>query len=97
MNILIELIVPIIVALVIYYILSNLPKDLDEKLRGWKQMIMGAFGAIMFAVLEILQQAKSLDLNSILPANSAVRVGFYMSLLIIVLRVVTTTAFGKKE
>jgi hypothetical protein len=89
MTVLILYVLPVVIAVVAYVLLTHLPPAWEEWLKGKKTLLTGSFGVVASVLCDVIAQLQGLDLNTVLPQNSAARVAFYMSLAMIVLRLVT--------
>jgi hypothetical protein len=70
---------------------------LREKLKGWKTVIIGAVVGLPLALLEILEQLQVVNPSSVLPEPWGQRAALAISLLMILLRLVTTGSVGAKD
>jgi hypothetical protein len=70
---------------------------LREKLKGWKTVIIGAAVGLPLVLLEILEQLQVVNPSSVLPEPWGQRAALAISLLMILLRLVTTGSVGAKD
>jgi len=70
---------------------------LFEKIKGWKTIIAGVVVGLPLALIEILEQLQVVDPSSILPEPWGTRVALAVSILMILLRLITTGPIGTKE
>jgi hypothetical protein len=83
--------IPIFVAMAAFWVLTHLPESWQQWLDGKKRMLIGLLGFVTFAGADLLDQFRWLDFSAVLPEAAAARIGFYMSLLMIVIKLVDMT------
>lgn len=72
-------------------------RALLAKLKGWRTLLVGALVGLPLAILEILEQLQVIDMSQFLPAPWGQRLALAIALLMILLRLLTSSPVGRDE
>lgn len=84
-------VVPIIIAAAAFWTLTHLPESWQVWLDGKKRWIAGATSVLGFGAVDALQQFSGLPYAAVLGDAAAAKIGFYMGLAMIVIKMVDMT------